>query len=326
MSKRVSFHDLLPPSQSMRDEVLRGLALSQKQIQPKYFYDARGCKLFEAICGLPEYYPTRAELAIMRSHAQAMADGLGPDCTVIEIGCGNSEKTRLLLGALRPVEFVPVDIAREQLETSCNMLSQSFPDMTIVALRADFARPVTLPVANLRRVRRRVLYFPGSTIGNFTPAEARMFLEHWAPVLGPGGGMLVGVDLKKDTALLEAAYNDTQGVTAEFNLNLLIRLNRELGANFDLSAFRHRAFYRSEHSRIEMHLVSIRNQQVTIAGHSFGFQAEETIHTESSYKYSVSEFQDLGRAAGYTPVLYWADKDNLFSVHYFALPQRSGLQ
>ena len=326
MSKRVSFHDLLPPMHSMRDEVLSGLAQPQKQIQPKLFYDARGCKLFEAICGLPEYYPTRAELAIMRSHAQAMADGLGPDCAVIEIGCGNSEKTRLLLNALRPVEFVPVDIAREQLETSCNTLSQSFPDMNIVALRAYFAQPVALPVAILRQARRRILYFPGSTIGNFTPAEARTFLERWATALGPGGGALVGVDLKKDTALLNAAYNDAQGVTAEFNLNLLTRLNREFGATFDLGAFRHRAFYHSGHSRIEMHLVSVTDQRVTICGRKFEFRAGEAIHTENSYKYSISEFHDLGRVAGFVPVQCWTDEYNLFSVHYFTLPRRNGLE
>jgi dimethylhistidine N-methyltransferase len=300
--------------------VLDGLAQPQKQIHPKYFYDAIGCKLFESICGLPEYYPTRTELAIMRSDAGEMAHTLGAGCAVIEIGCGNSEKTRLLLKALRPVEFVPIDIAREQLEISCNMLAQSFPGMSIVAVRADFARPVDLPLANLRRGCRRILYFPGSTIGNFKPDEAHQFLRRWAPMLRPGGGALIGVDLEKDPALLNAAYNDTQGVTAAFNLNVLSRLNRELGANFDVHAFHHRALHCVDPGRVEMHLVSKHNQEVSINGRTFTFRADETIHTESSYKYSLSEFQDLGRGAGFEPVQYWTDADNLFSVHYFKLP------
>ena len=316
-----AFYDLLPPQHGMLDEVMNGLALPQKEIQPKYFYDARGCRLFESICDLPEYYPTRTELAIMRSDAQAMAEVLGPECCVIEIGCGNSEKTRLLLEALHPLEFVAVDIAREQLETSCSRLEKSFAGVSIVALRADFARPVALPVDGLRQARRRVLYFPGSTIGNFTQAQAREFLGRWAKTLGPGGGALIGVDLKKDTAVLEAAYNDAQGVTAEFNLNILAHLNHEFGADFDVHAFRHRAFYNAGHSRIEMHLVSSNDQKVTIGGRNFSFRTHETIHTESSCKYSIPEFQELGRAAGYTPVQCWTDDRRLFSVHYFTLPQ-----
>ena len=313
------YHDLLPPSGSMLSEVLGGLTQQQKQIPPKYFYDAHGCRLFEAICGLPEYYPTRTELAIMRSHAHAMADKIGSGCAVIEIGCGNSEKSRLLLKAVCPVEFVPIDIAREQLETSCNTLAQSFPGMSIVALRADFAQRVELPLADLRQARRRILYFPGSTIGNFTPEEARAFLERWAPMLSRGGGALIGVDLKKDPELLDAAYNDAQGVTAEFNLNLLARMNRELDANFDLQKFRHRAFYHPELGRIEMHLVSLAKQRATVGGRNLVFKEGETIHTESSYKYSVSEFQELVRTAGFAPVHCWTDADNLFSVHYLTL-------
>jgi dimethylhistidine N-methyltransferase len=321
VSARIVFHDLLPTQAGALDEVIAGLSRAQKEIPPKYFYDARGCELFEAICGLPEYYPTRTELAIMRLHARAMAARLGPECALIEIGCGNSEKTQLLLEALRPVIFVPVDIAREQLEASCNALAQSFPGMKMIALRADFGQPIALPVAELERARRRILYFPGSTIGNFTPGEARAFLARWAPLLGAGGGALIGVDLKKDPALLDAAYNDARGVTAAFNLNLLARFNRELGANFDPSAFRHLAFYHPERGRIEMHLESCRDQQVTVEGRSFGFRARETIHTENSYKYSVAEFQELGHAAGFKPAHCWTDAGNLFSVHYLTLPQ-----
>lgn len=319
-SERVSFHDLLPLQQNMLDEVLAGLARPRKEIAPKFFYDARGCGLFEAISGLAEYYPTRTELAIMRLHARAMADLLGPDCALIEIGCGNSEKTLLLLEALQPRIFVPVDIAREQLEASCNALAQSFPQMTIVALRADFAQPIAVPAAELGQARR-ILYFPGSTIGNFTPAEARAFLKRWAPLLGAGGGALIGVDMKKEHAVLNAAYNDAQGVTAEFNLNLLRRINRELGADFELAAFRHRAFYNAAQGRIEMHLESLQPQRVTITGRVFEFQAGETIHTENSCKYAIEEFQNLGRAAGFEPVQCWTDDSNLFSVHYFVLPR-----
>jgi L-histidine Nalpha-methyltransferase len=318
-SGRVSFHDLLPPPRRMLDEVQAGLARPQKEISPKFFYDARGCELFEAICGLPEYYPTRTELAIMRKHARTMGEWAGRDCALIEIGCGNSEKTRLLLEKLQPRVFVPVDIAREQLEASCKALAALFPGMAIEALRADFSREVALPDARLGRARR-VLYFPGSTIGNFTPDEARAFLARWAPLLGAGGGALIGVDLKKDHAILNAAYNDEQGVTAEFNLNVLGHINRELGADFDLAAFRHCAFYDARHGRIEMHLESLKPQQVTIAGTTFGFRAGEFIHTENSYKYDIAEFQDLARAAGFVPEHCWTDADRLFSVHYFRVP------
>jgi dimethylhistidine N-methyltransferase len=310
---------MLPPQQSMLDEVWAGLGKPQKQISPKFFYDARGCELFEAICELPEYYPTRAELSIMRRHARAMADQLGRDCALIEIGCGNSEKARALLEKLRPRVFTAVDIAREQLETSCTALANSFPDMRVVAVRADFAREFALP-PDQSATARRVLYFPGSTIGNFTPAEARAFLARWAPQLGAGGGALIGVDLKKAPARLDAAYNDAQGVTAEFNLNVLRHINRELGADFDLTAFRHDAHYVAAEGRIEMHLTSLKAQRVTLAGHVLEFRAGETIHTENSYKYEIAEFQALARMAGFEARHCWTDDDRLFSVHYFALP------
>ncbi len=314
-----TYHDSLAPQAGMRAEVLAGLAKAQKEIPPKYFYDARGCELFEAICGLPEYYPTRTELAIMRAHAPAMAAALGPACALIEIGCGNSEKSRLLLQAARPAAFVAVDIAREQLETSCKALTSAFPGMKVSAIRADFSHPFALPSGGLPHDSRRVLYFPGSTIGNFTAEEARSFLQRWAPELGQGGGALIGVDLKKDSALLNAAYNDAPGITAAFNLNVLRHINRELGADFDLHAFRHRAGYNAADSRVEMHLESVRQQRVTVAGRAFDFAAGETIHTENSCKYSIVEFQELGRAAGYLPVACWSDAARLFAVHYFAV-------
>ena len=317
-SGRIAFYDLLPPQQSMLEEVWAGLSKPQKELSPKFFYDARGCELFEAICNLPEYYPTRAELAIMRQHARAMAGMLGRECSLIEIGCGNSDKTRALLEELKPRVFTAVDIAREQLESSCAQLVMAFPDMRVVAVRADFARDFTLP-ADEPAVARRVLYFPGSTIGNFTPAGARAFLVRWAPLLGAGGGALIGVDLKKDPAILNAAYNDAQGVTAEFNLNVLRHLNRELGADFDLRAFRHAARYVAAAGRIEMHLVSLKAQRVTLAGRVLEFRADETIHTENSYKYDIAEFQALARSAGYAARECWTDIDRLFSVHYFTV-------
>lgn len=317
---RYAYYDLLPPQAAMLDDVLSGLAASAKRIAPKYFYDARGCELFDAICGLPEYYPTRTELAIMAAHAPAMAAALGADCALIEIGCGNSAKSRLLLDAARPALFVAVDIAAEQLKTSCDALSQAFPAMRTMALRADFEQALTLPAdAGLAR-HRRALYFPGSTIGNFTPAAAREFLARWAPLLGGGGCALIGVDLKKDAARLDAAYNDAQGVTAEFNLNLLARFNRELGADFDTAEFRHRAFYDARAGRIEMHLESRRGQSVTIGGQRVRFDKGETMLTEISCKYSIEEFRRLGRDAGYEPVHCWTDPDALFAVHLFALP------
>jgi dimethylhistidine N-methyltransferase len=315
---QIAFYDLLPPQQSMLDEVWAGLSKPQKELSPKFFYDARGCELFDAICNLPEYYPTRAELAIMRRHARAMAGVLGRDCSLIEIGCGNSDKTRALLDELKPRVFTAVDIAREQLETSCAQLVTAFPAMRVVAVRADFAHAFALPAEP--GAVRRVLYFPGSTIGNFTPADARAFLERWAPLLGAGGGALVGVDLRKDPAILNAAYNDAQGVTAEFNLNVLRHLNRELGADFDLRAFRHDARYVAGTGRIEMHLVSLKAQRVMIAGRALEFREGETIHTENSYKYDVAGFQALARSAGFEANLCWTDDGGLFSVHYFSLP------
>ena len=319
-SAGVVFYDLLPPQHSMLEEVRAGLGKPQKELSPKLFYDARGCELFEAICRQPEYYPTRAELALMQKHARAMAGLLGRGCTLIEIGCGNSDKTRALLEELQPRIFVPVDIAREQLEASCVALAESFAGMRIIAVRADFAREIDLRVAELGTARR-VLYFPGSTIGNFTPAEARAFLARWAPLLGPGGGALIGVDLKKPPAILDAAYNDAHGVTAEFNLNVLRHINRELGADFDLRGFRHRARYVPAAGRIEMHLESIKAQRATLDGRVIEFGAGETIHTENSYKYEIAEFQALARAAGFEPHTSWTDDDGLFSVHYLTLGQ-----
>lgn len=313
---RVSFLDLKPDSGSFLQDVVTGLSRARKALNPKYFYDERGSALFEAICDLPEYYPTRTEMAMMQAHAGEMARCLGPDCLLIEFGSGSGRKTRVLIAALNPVGYMPIDIASAQLESSATALGREFPGLHVIAVCADYSRPLALPAAGHPPARRRAIYFPGSTIGNFTAPEAFEFLRRARALAGAGGAMLVGVDLKKDAALLHAAYNDAQGVTAEFNLNLLARINRELGADFDLASFRHDAFYDAALGRIEMHLVSLKAQEVTVRGHRFAFRAGETIHTENSCKYSVAEFQALARSAGFAPERYWSDSDQLFAIHY----------
>jgi dimethylhistidine N-methyltransferase len=319
---RYSFHDLHPDAGSFLDEVIAGLSQPRKELSPKYFYDARGCELFDAICELPEYYPTRTEMAMMQSHAVEMVQHLGPDSILIEYGSGNSRKTHVLIEALQPLAYVPVDIAGAQVKASAGRLTAAFPELTVIAVCADYSKPLELPEIDGIAARRRVIYFPGSTIGNFTVPEALEFLGYARVLAGAGGAMLVGVDLKKDRALLDAAYNDAQGVTAEFNLNLLQRINRELGANFDLAMFRHHAFYNAAAGRIEMHLKSLCQQHVALGGHIFRFDQGETIHTENSYKYSVDEFRQLARQAGFDAVHCWIDPRQLFSVHYLAVPRQ----
>ncbi|MBX9810847.1 MAG: L-histidine N(alpha)-methyltransferase [Burkholderiales bacterium] len=310
-----------PAAGSFLEDVLSGLSRPQKTLSPKYFYDARGCELFDAICGLPEYYPTRTEMAMMQRYAPEMAEHLGPDCILIEYGSGTSRKTHVLIAALEPVAYVPIDIAGEQLRVSAVRLAEAFPQLKIVAVRADYSQALRLPEIDGMPARRRVIYFPGSTIGNFTVPEARAFLQNARSLAGAAGAMLVGVDLKKDHALLHAAYNDAQGVTAEFNLNLLARINRELGADFDLAAFRHHAFYNAGAGRVEMHLVSLKAQRAALGGRSFDFRPGETIHTENSYKYSIEEFQRLARSAGFEPAACWTDPQQLFAVHYLTVPR-----
>ena len=319
-SAAYSFHDLNPDTGRFLDDVIAGLSRPQKALPPKYFYDAQGCALFEAICVLPEYYLTRAEIALMRGQVGDMARHLEPGSVLIEYGSGDGRKTRILIEAIRPVAYVPIDIARAQLGATAAQIVREFPQLKVIAVCADYSRPLDLPEQD-GLGPRRIVYFPGSTIGNFTPAEAAAFLAGAREQVGSKGGLLIGVDLKKDVALLDAAYNDTRGVTAAFNLNLLARINRELGADFDLSAFRHRAFYDEAKGRIEMHLESVKAQAVTIGGRVIHFRRGETIHTENSCKYSVREFQELARAAGLAPVECSLDAEQLFSVHYLAVPQ-----
>ncbi|WP_428425573.1 L-histidine N(alpha)-methyltransferase [Methylibium sp.] len=300
-------------------ELLAGLARRPRSIAPKFFYDRAGSALFDRICELPEYYPTRTELALMRERAGEMAECIGPDAEIVEFGAGSSRKIRVLLDALqRPRRFVPIDISAEHLHAAADALRADHPGLDVRPIAADFTRAFELP-ARSATGGRRVGFFPGSSIGNFTPDEALDFLRRTAALLR-GGGLLIGVDLVKDPALLHAAYNDAAGVTAAFNLNLLARANRELGANFDLAQFAHHAFYQPTLQRIEMHLVSRRVQQVRVCGHGFEFAEGDTLHTENSHKFSVAGFRELAERAGYLPRAVWCDPQRLFSIHWLALP------
>ena len=314
------FVDLAPAPADFRGEVLRGLAGSPKTLPCKFFYDAEGSRLFERICALPEYYPTRTELGMLRAYGREMAGALGREAQIIEFGCGSTTKVRILLEALaRPAAYVGIDISHNQLLEATERLAADFEALAVYAVCADFARPLDLGVLGPVPGARRVGFFPGSTIGNFGPEDARDFLAGVARTVGPGGLMVIGVDLKKDPALLTAAYNDSQGVTAAFNLNLLARINRELMGDFDLAAYEHRALYNETAGCIEMHLASRVEQEVTVAGGRFRLARGETLHTENSYKYDVPQFQAMAQRANWIPVRVWVDERRLFSIHLLAV-------
>jgi dimethylhistidine N-methyltransferase len=312
---RLEFHDLSPELDDFREALLRGLAAQSKAIPCRFLYDARGSALFDRICELPEYYPTRTELGILRACAGEIAERAGPGAQMIELGGVNSSKARILLDALEePSAYIPIDISREHLKASVRALGAERPELEVLAVCADYTRPLTLPEAPGGGMR--LGFFPGSTIGNLQPDEAIGFLAAWAGRLGPGSAMVVGVDLRKDAAILEPAYDDAAGVTAEFSRNLLVRANQELGADFDPVAFAHRARYDAAHGRIEIHLESLRRQTVHIGGLPIAFAAGERIHVEDSYKYSLEGFRGIARAAGFRPAAVWTDPDRLFSVHW----------
>src|SRR5499427_4981473 len=311
----VRFYSFLPSAERFRDEVLAGLALPQKSIPPKYFYDEQGCRLFEEICELPEYYLTRTETAILRGNVEDVAQFVGPDAELIEYGSGAQAKTRILIQALQTRLYVPIDIATGTLQAASSELASRFPFLNIVGICADYTRPLALPEFVGVPVRRKLAFFPGSTVGNFTPAEALQFLKNVRRSVGTGGALLIGVDLKKDKATLDAAYADPKGVTARFNLNLLARINRELGGDFQVNRFHHKAFYDPAKGWVEMHLESLYQQLVHVAGQRFNFAPAETIHTEISCKYSIAEFQELGKRAGFSPEKAWTDPEQLFSIH-----------
>lgn len=302
-----------------RHDVLRGLRLSPKALNPKYFYDERGSRLFDRICELDEYYLTRVELSIMRAHVDEMAAELGEECCLIEFGSGSGLKTRILLRHMkRPAAYVPVDIALDHLAGASGRLRDEFPHLSVLPVCADFTQPFELP-RDLPTDLRRAVYFPGSTIGNFEPDDAQRLLRMMADTCGSDGGVLIGVDLKKDRETLERAYNDAAGVTAQFNLNLLTRMNRELGADFVPARWRHRAAFNETRGRIEMHLISTTAQTVHIDGIEIAFAANESIHTESSHKYELDQFAAMARAAGLKTRRVWTDPDGFFSVHHLVV-------
>jgi dimethylhistidine N-methyltransferase len=316
----VSIVDLAPDLGSMREAVLAGLSATPKRLPPWLFYDAEGSRLFEQICEQPEYYPTRTELSILREHGNDIARTLGEGCRLVELGSGSHRKARTLLRVLRnPDGYVAIDISGEQLRDAVRALAKEFPELPVTGIVADYGEDASLPLEDSPGDGPLVGFFPGSTIGNMEPAAAEEFLRAWAGRLS-GGGMLVGVDLAKDKAVLDAAYNDAAGVTAAFNLNMLTHINRELDADFDLERFRHLAFFDRERSRVEMHLQSLEDQDVEVAGERFHFAVGETIHSENSCKYSIDGFRALASRAGFVPKQVWTDPRQWFSVHYLAAP------
>ncbi|MGG6237273.1 L-histidine N(alpha)-methyltransferase [Nodosilinea sp. AN01ver1] len=308
----VKLYDFHPPMEDFRSAVLRGLGLPQKQFSPQFLYDKRGSELFDAICQLPEYYLTRTEMAILRDNAGAIATALGHR-VLVELGSGSSQKIRILLKAAPQVTtYVGVDISRQHLQEACAALMADFAELEAIAVCADYTKP--LPLATIPELRDRptIGFFPGSSIGNLEPAEVIAFLKTVAVL----GDLIVGVDLKKSAAILEPAYDDVQGVSAAFALNVLTRINRELGADFDLTQFEYRAHYNEAAGRIEMAIASLCDQTVHLGDAKISFAAGETLRTEHSYKYTVDEFQLLAMEAGFQPVQVWTDADQLFSLHH----------
>jgi L-histidine N-alpha-methyltransferase len=301
------------------DEVCIGLSRPAKLLPCKYFYDARGSALFDEICELPEYYPTRTESGIMQRFASEMVASLAGVSTLIEYGSGSSEKTRILLDHAASLgTYVPVDISEDHLYATAARIRLSYPHIDVLPVFADYTRAFSLP-SGVRDSETAAIYFPGSTIGNFHRAEATEFLKSMAELCGSGGGLLIGVDLVKDIATIERAYNDQSGVTAAFNKNLLHRINTELRGTFSLEHFAHRAFFNTDHSRIEMHLVSERDQEVWVGSSMFKFIAGESIWTESSYKYTLETFANLAEPAGWQVKKIWTDPDQYFSVQYLTV-------
>jgi len=316
LAPNVHFHDAHPASVDGLAELMTGLQDDPKRIDPKWFYDERGSELFEQITGLPEYYPTRTEIGILRDNRDAISRRCGQGCVFIEPGSGNCEKARLLLDTLKPAAYVPLDISADFLRDAAHQLGSEYAWLDVRAICADFNREWTwldkLPPG------RRVVFYPGSTIGNLEPADAEAFLLRVRRLVGDDGGVLIGVDLHKSSECLNEAYNDSEGVTAQFNLNALEHINEQYHADFDTARFSHRAFYNADQRRIEMHLVSDESQSVRCSETHIEFERGETIHTESSYKYTVDSFRALAASAGLTLEASWMDDNRLFSVHYLS--------
>jgi L-histidine Nalpha-methyltransferase len=304
---------------AFESDILAGLSAPPKRVPAKYFYDGTGSQLFERITELPEYYPTRSEMRILRDHAADIAKLIPPGSALVEFGSGSNKKVRILLRAAPPLAaYVPVDICGEMVEQEAAELQPDFTDLKVLPVTADICFPFELP-AQAKAAPVRVGFFPGSTIGNFEPHEAAAFLRNAARILGAGATLIIGADLIKPAEVLNAAYNDKAGVTAKFNLNLLVRINRELRGTFKLDTFEHHAFYNRERNRIEMHLASLKRQKVRVAGETIDFRAGETIHTENSYKYSVESLGALARGVGWMPAGVWTDKREYFSIQAFTL-------
>jgi dimethylhistidine N-methyltransferase len=306
-------HPFNEQNSAFASDVIGDLSQFPKRLSPKYFYDAAGSELFEQITVLPEYYPTRTELGILRSRGSEIAKIIPEGAALVEFGAGATTKVRLLLERSEFAAYVPVDISGDFLSAQADALRRDFPELGVYPVTADFTAPFELPaeIAGMPKVG----FFPGSTLGNFEPHEARDFLRSARNILGEGAQMIIGVDLEKNERVLYDAYNDAAGVTAKFNLNVLVRINRELGGNFDVSGFMHRSVYNRERHRIEMHLIAKKAQNVRILGRNFAFRPGESIHTESSYKYSIARFAALAHESGWSVRETWTDRDQMFSVH-----------
>ncbi len=311
----------LAPADAFLNDVLHGLSQPQKSLPCKYLYDKRGSQLFDQICRTDEYYPTRTELEIMQRHAESIAYQIDKDVMLVEYGSGSSLKTRVLLDALQePSAYVPVDISEEHLLKTAKDLQSSYPELDVLPVVADFTQPFLLPTSQ-RPASHVALYFPGSTIGNFTPRAAGELLRGMASMLGPGGGLLIGIDLHKEVATIESAYNDAQGVTAEFNLNLLNRINGELSGDFELDQFEHKAIYNNVKQRVEISIVSQSEQQLQLADRVFTFTPGEEILTEYSHKYSIEGFAEFAAQYGFSLHQYWTDDRQYFGVLHLVVEQ-----
>ena len=303
-------------SDSVLKEIIQSLSKKQKELSCKFFYDEQGSKLFEQISELEEYYLTRTEISILNNNIHEISDAVGEDALILELGSGSSRKIRILLDNFKSIAaYFPVDISGEFLLYSAEKLSRDYSDLKIVPIVADYTGPFTIPRQNIS-YKKIVAYYPGSTIGNFTKEQAGSFLKNISELCGKGSGLLIGIDLKKETEVLERAYNDVKGVTAEFNLNILKNMNSNFGTNFEINKWKHVAFYNEKKGRVEMHLQSLEQQSVRLNGTSISFEKDETIHTENSYKYSIEEFEDL-ISEFYFLKNVWSDPDNKFAVCYF---------
>jgi len=319
-SQRYQFFDQHPEIADFHADVIQGLSSAEPYISPKYFYDEIGSRLFEKICNCDEYYPTRTEVSIIRDNIDDIVANLDKDCLLIEPGSGDSYKVRLLLDALRPIAYLPIDISKRYLQEEAQKLAAEFTWLNVHAICADFTGKLELPYHV--KSTNKVAFFPGSTIGNFAPEQAVKVLEEIKMMVGDSGGLLIGVDLDKESTVLNAAYNDKTGYTEKFNLNLLERINQELGANIDIDGFQHHAFYNGDEKRIEMHLVSLLDQQIVIDDKVIPFKKGQSILTEYSHKYSIQSFQQLAAQAGFKSVKTWVDDNHLFSVHYLIVDNK----